>query len=139
MKRKEKAFTLVEVLVVIVILSMMAVIFAPRWRKGFSKAKTSLARTKMAIIESAIDRFYLDCERNPDESQGLEELLVEPADLEGKWNGPYLKQNELLDSWGNPYTYIEEGERNPGGYDLISYGAEGAEGGEGDNADIYND
>jgi len=139
MERKNSGFTLVEVLVVIVILSMMAVIFAPRWRKGFSKAKTGLARTKMANIENSISRFELDCGRLPDGSVGLEELLDPPADLEEKWNGPYLKAKELLDPWENEYIYVEEGEINPGSYDLISLGADGEDGGEGDAADIYND
>ena len=139
MRRKNKGFTLVEVLVVIGILAMMAVIFAPRWRKGFSKAKSGLARTKMANIEGAISRFYLDCGRYPDESQGLEDLLTAPGDLNEKWDGPYLKRSELLDPWENPYVYIEEGETNPGSFDLISYGADGQQDGEGENEDIYNE
>ena len=70
---------------------------------------------------------------------GLEELLTPPADLEEKWNGPYLKQSELYDPWENPYIYVEEGERNMGSFDLISYGADGVDGGEGDDEDVYND
>ena len=93
----------------------------------------------MANIESAIIKFHLDCGRYPDESVGLEELIIPPADLEEKWQGPYLKQSELLDTWENPFIYIEEGEMNPGSFDLISYGADGMEGGEGDDEDIYND
>lgn len=141
MERKNDGFTLVEVLVVILILGMIAVLFAPRWRRGFSKAKRELARTKMAVIEAAIGRFYLDVGRYPYESEGgLEVLLVAPTDIEeGKWNGPYLKQSDLLDPWDNPYEYVEEGEANPGSYDLVSYGADGRLGGEGDDEDIYNE
>ena len=139
-KRKKDGFTLVEVIVVIVILGMIAVLFAPRWRKGFSKAKIGLARTRMAVIEGGIERFYLDCGRYPYDSEGLEVLRVPPGDIEeGKWNGPYLKRNDLLDPWDNPYVYVEEGEVNPGSYDLISFGADGRKGGEGENEDIYNE
>jgi general secretion pathway protein G len=142
MKRKRntaRAFTLVEILVVIAILAMMAVIFAPRWRKGFTKAKTGLARTKMANIENAMGRFYLDCGRYPAEDEGLEALFEAPAELEEKWNGPYLKQSELVDPWLNPYVYIEQGEINTDSFDLISFGADGQQGGEGENADIVNE
>ncbi|MHC4186544.1 MAG: type II secretion system protein GspG, partial [Planctomycetota bacterium] len=56
-----------------------------------------------------------------------------------KWNGPYLKESQLEDPWGNRYIYVAEGEMNPGSFDLVSLGADGEQGGEGDNEDIYND
>jgi len=139
LKRKEKAFTIVELLVVILIISMLATFVAPRMFRGLGKAKRDIAKAKMAIIENAIGRFYLDCGRYPYESETLEELLVPPSDLEEKWNGPYLKRSELLDPWDEPYVYIEEGEINPGSFDLISFGADRMEGGEDDDEDIYND
>jgi len=138
-RRENKAFTLVEVLVVIVLLALIASVYVPRMFKGMGEQKSKMARTKMATIESAIITFQLDCGRFPDESLGLDELITLPADLEEKWKGPYLKRSELLDTWKNPYIYIEEGEVNPGSFDLISYGADGVESGEGDDADIYND
>jgi general secretion pathway protein G len=137
--RKNKAFTLVELLVVILIISLIATVLAPRVFKGLGKAKSDIAKAKMANIESAISRFYLDCGRYPDESLELEELVTAPADMEEKWRGPYLKQSELLDPWGNPYIYVQEGEINAGSFDLVSFGADGEEGGEGDNQDIFNE
>lgn len=138
-KRKRKAFTLVELLVVILIISMLAAFVAPRMFRGLGKAKKDIAKAKMAIIENALGRFYIDCGRYPDDSEGLEVLIVAPADLEEKWNGPYLKRSELLDPWDNPYMYMAEGEYNPGSFDLVSFGADGSEGGEDDNEDIVND
>ena len=142
MKRKNessKAFTLIELLVVIIILGLLAGFVAPKMFKHVSKAKWDLTKPKMAIIEDAIERFCLDCGRYPDYSEGLDVLLVPPADLEEKWNGRYLKPSHLLDPWDNPYIYVAEGEINPGSYDLISLGADGTQGGEGDNEDIFND
>jgi general secretion pathway protein G len=138
-KHKRKAFTLVELLVVIIILSLLAGFVAPKMFSSVGKAKKDLARPKMAIIESAIERFGLNCGQYPDDSMGLDALLSPPSGLEDKWNGPYLKASQLLDPWGNPYIYVAEGEVNPGSFDLVSLGADGAEGGEGDNADIFND
>jgi len=142
MKREEKAFTIVELLVVILIISMLAAFVAPRMFRGLGKAKRDITKAKMANIESALFRFYTDCGRYPDDSEGLEILLsVEPPEdaEEDNWHGPYLKRSELLDEWDNPYIYVEEGEITPGSFDLISYGADGQEGGEGDDEDIYND
>ena len=139
-RRTTRGFTLIELMVVILIISMLAGFVAPNVLKRMGKAKTDLAKPRMAIIENAIKSFEFDCGRLPDESEGgLEALLVAPADMEGKWNGPYLKKSQLLDPWGNEYVYVSEGQVNVGSFDLICYGADGQEGGEGENADIVND
>ncbi|HNS20830.1 MAG TPA: type II secretion system major pseudopilin GspG [Sedimentisphaerales bacterium] len=140
MRRRRRGFTLVELLVVVGIIAMLATMLVPRVFKGMGKAKTDIARAKMAVIEDSLARFQYDCGRLPDEAEGgLECLLAPPAGLEDKWNGPYLKKSQLLDPWGNEYQYLAEGQTNVGSYDIISYGADGAEGGEGDNADIVNE
>ncbi|MHC5059815.1 MAG: type II secretion system major pseudopilin GspG [Planctomycetota bacterium] len=141
MNRKRNGFTLLELLVVIVILGMLAAFVAPKLFKSLGRAKRDIARPKMALIENALGKFYYDCGRLPTQDEGLEALLIAPADLEEKWNGSYVKQSELLDPWDNPYQYVEEGVINIGSYDLISFGADGVEGGEEntDNQDIYND
>ena len=138
-KQERKAFTLVELLVVILIISMLAAFVAPRMFKGLGKAKRDIARAKMAIIEDSLARFYIHCGRYPDDSEGLDALLVAPTDLEEKWSGPYCKQSDLLDPWDERYLYFAEGEVNPGSFDLVSLGADRTEGGEGDNEDIVND
>jgi general secretion pathway protein G len=143
MERKNnnrKAFTLVELLVVVIIITMLAAIVTPRFFSGLGKTKADLTRAKMAIVETAVQRFYIDCGRFPDDSEGLEVLIMPPSDMEeGKWNGPYMKRSDMLDMWENPYIYVAEGEYNPGSFDLISLGADAVDGGEGDNMDIYND
>ena len=139
MRRNEKGFTFIEIMVVIILIGLLATLVAPKIFKGMGKAKQNIARSKMAIIESAISQFHMDCGRIPYDTEGLEALLVAPEDVADKWNGPYVKKSELLDPWGNPYIYVEHGEHNVGSFDLVSLGADGQPGGDGDNADIYND
>jgi len=138
-KQKRKAFTLIELLVVIIILSALAAFTAPKLFKYVGKSKKDLAKPRLALVEDAIERFALDCGQYPDDSDGLEALLIAPAGLDEKWLGPYLKRSQLLDTWGNPIIYVAEGEINPGSFDLISLGADGTEGGEDDAEDIFND
>jgi general secretion pathway protein G len=138
--KRRKAFTLVELLVVVLIITMLAAFVTPRLFTGIGRTKAELSKAKMATIDSALGRFYMDCDRYPDDAEGLEVLIEAPADMEeDKWRGPYLKRSDLVDLWDRPYIYVAEGEINPGSYDLISLGQDGMDGGEGDNADIYND
>jgi general secretion pathway protein G len=139
MRRNEKGFTFIEIMVVILLIGLLAGLVAPKIFKGMGRAKASIARTKMSVIETAIASFHQDCGRLPADTEGLEALLVAPEDVADKWQGPYLKKSEMLDPWDNPYIYVAEGEHNVGSYDIVSLGADGQPGGEGDNADIYND
>lgn len=139
-RREKKGFTLIELMVVIVIIAMLGTFVAGPVMKKLKRAKSDLAKPRMALIENALKQFEFDCGRLPDESEGgLEALMTAPPELEEKWNGPYLKKSQLLDPWDNPYVYISEGQFNVGSFDLMCYGADGQEGGEGENADIVND
>jgi general secretion pathway protein G len=137
-RKRRTGFTIIEIMVVAVILAMLATFIIPNIGKKFGKAKANIARAKMARVESALEEFRMDCGRYPADSEGLDALMTAPADLEGKWQGPYSKESELLDPWNNRYVYVAEGTVNPGSYDLVSLGADGSEGGEGENADIVN-
>jgi len=84
------------------------------------------ARANLAILESALDQFELDCGRYPTAAEGLAALVSRPPDVAG-WHGPYVKKL-ADDPWGRPYRY-----RCPGlhknDFDLFSIGPDGAEGG----------
>lgn len=136
--QRRKAFTLIELLVVIVILGVLVGFLAPNMLKKIGKSKVDVVKPKMAVIEGAIQRFYLDVGRYPDESEGLQALVENVSEAEG-WDGRYLKPSQIVDPWGNEYLYLPEGQINPGSFDIISMGADGQEGGEDENADIFND
>ena len=130
----KKGFTLVELLVVIVIISTLTGIVAPRVHQQIDRSKWNLTKPKMDPIETAIDAYYVNCGRYPG---SLYDLLENPG-IE-TWSGPYLKPKQLKDPWGFDYEYVPVGTINPGGYDIISYGKDGVLGGDGYNAEQYND
>ena len=138
MRKSKKGFTIVEILVVIILISLIATVIVPRMFQGMGEQKAKITKAKiLGTLENALGRFYLDCERYPDDSEGLDALIHCPSGLEEKWKGEYLKQSDLLDAWKNPFVYS----LTPGtasGFIILSYGADGVEGGEGDNADIDN-
>ncbi len=138
MRKTQKGFTIVEVLVVIILISLIASVIVPKIIPSIDERKIKLTKVKIASLGGLIQQFYLDCGRYPDDSEGLEALLSCPSDLEGKWKGAYLKSSDMLDAWEHPFIYAVKDYINPGNYDLVSYGADGILGGEGINADISN-
>lgn len=131
--RRQAGFTMTELLIVLVIIGLLAALVGPTLFQRLSPAKQSAARAQMENFMTALDQYFIDNGQFPTPHQGLSALRAKP-DGAAKWNGPYLKKDIPVDPWGNAYIYRSPG-RN-GGYEILSYGADGKEGGEGDNQDI---
>ena len=137
-RRSRRAFTLIEMLVVIIIIATLAtgVVLTVANRPG--EARVARAKADIAKLESVIEQFRLDMRRYPDEEEGLAALVSPPDSADAElWRGKYIKRN-VKDPWGRPYIYRFPGEINADGFDLVSYGLDGEEGGEGENADVGN-
>jgi len=136
--KKPRAFTLVEIMVVVVIIGILAATIIPQFIGTTNDAKVSAAKAQIAELESAVERFYVQMDRYPTTEEGLKVLVDPPADDGAKkWRGPYIKQLRN-DPWGSPYQYLNPGTHHPTSYDLWSRGKDGADGGDGENADIGN-
>lgn len=133
-----RGFTLIELMVVIVILSILAVWVAPKIMGRPDQAKQVKARVDMQSIETALRLYRLDSGMYPSTEQGLEALVAAPATgrIPKNWReGGYLDRGRVpKDPWGNEYVYLSPGVH--GEYDIISYGADGSPGGEGYDVDI---
>jgi len=129
-------FTLLELLVVLAILALLAGLVAPRVLNQLAGAKSDTAKIQINNIETALDLYRLDMGHYPAQSEGLDGLILAPADTP-QWRGPYLSKKEgLVDPWGAPYGYRVPGEGRE--FDIYSLGADKAEGGEGENRDVTN-
>lgn len=125
-RRAERAFTLVEMLLVLVILATLAAIVIPKFAGRSEQAKTTAAKTQIFSFETALDQFEVDNGYYP-KSGDLNALLEQPGDAPG-WKGPYLKKGVPPDPWGNAYVYDCPGRHNANGYDLVSCGPDGRQG-----------
>jgi len=138
-KYRNKGFTLLELLVVIVIIGMLAAFVAPKYFGQISKSQTQVAAAQIESLGQALDQFRIDTGHYPTHDEGLAALYAPPGTAsEPKWNGPYLKKPVPPDPWGNPYVYNIPSTIQGKDYDLISYGSDGQPNGTGDAADITN-
>jgi general secretion pathway protein G len=135
--RKRSAFTLIEIMVVVVILGILAATIIPKFVGATGEAKVGAAKADIANLKSAIERFQLNMDRFPTTDEGLKVLAEPPSGEDKKWRGPYIEEVKP-DPWGRPYQYRFPGTHGRNQFDIWSFGADGAEGGEGDNADIGN-
>jgi general secretion pathway protein G len=136
-KRERRGFTLIEIMVVVVILGILAATIIPQFIGTTQDAKVSAAKSTIAELESALERFQIHMDRHPTSEEGLKVLVEPPASDATKWRGPYIKMLRP-DPWGNPYQYRYPGVHHPSSFDIWSRAAGGAEGGEGEAADIGN-
>jgi general secretion pathway protein G len=129
--RRQNAFTLVEMLLVLVILAVLAAIVIPKFSGRTQQAKEAAAKTQISSIELALDAFEVDTGSYPQGSSGLSALVDQPNGATN-WKGPYLKQGIPNDPWGNAYIYTCPGRNNAKGYDLMSMGPDGRVSGDDD-------
>lgn len=122
--KKTAAFTLIEIMVVVIILGILAAMIIPQFVGTTQDAKISTAKSQVAELESAVERFYVQMDRYPTEDEGLKVLVDPPASDDSKnWRGPYIKQLRD-DPWGNSYQYAYPGTHHPSSFDIWSTGGD---------------
>jgi general secretion pathway protein G len=136
--RRQRGFTLIELMVVLVIMGVLAAIIAPKIMDRPDEARIAAAKQDIAAIVQALKLYRLDNIRYPTTEQGLQALVTKPTiePIPNNWKaGGYLEKLPK-DPWGNPYLYLNPGRH--GEIDVYSLGADGQPGGEGKDADIGN-
>ena len=133
--QRERGFSLLELLAVLVILGILAGVFAPKFLGQAESAKRKAAKLEIDQIGQSLDLYKLETGKYPTSQEGLAALVTAPSGA-ANWNGPYLKKTTVpKDPWGNEYKYVSPGDQNRP-YDIISFGSDGKEGGDGDGRDI---
>lgn len=136
---KSSGFSLIEIMVVLVILTLLASVVAPNLLGRADEARVSKARADFAAIESALALYRLDNYNYPTSEQGLMALVEKPtmAPEPANWREEGYLEEAPVDPWGNEYLYLRPGQDGRK-FDIFSYGADGVQGGDGVDADIGN-
>lgn len=117
-RRRQRGFTLIEILIVVMIIGLLASFVAPNLIGRYERSKEEIAKAQVEMLSSGVLSFKLDLNRYP---VSLEELT---KSTDPKWRGPYLSKQELpKDPWGKDYIYKTPGDHGP--FDLYSLGPDG--------------
>ena len=137
-RKKDRGFTLVEVMVVMVIIGLLATFVVINVLPSQDKAMVQKAKADIRLLEQALEMYRLDMLDYPDEQAGLQALRTLPAgadNVDRYRQGGYVKFLPQ-DPWGRDYLYRYPGDH--GVIDILSYGQDGEEGGEGQAKDIVS-
>ncbi len=121
--KRERGFTLLELLVVIVILSLLAALVIPKLTGRVDEAKIDTAKVQLKELKRTLEMYKLDNGTFPTTEQGLKALVKKPTTPPEpkKWR-QYL-DHVPKDPWGNEYVYISPAENHP--FELKSKGPDG--------------
>ena len=118
-KKLKKAFTLMELMIVIIILGLLASFVLPALTGKSDEAKIKLTCVQMKGIDQALKMYKIDHSVYPSTEDGLKLLVAK---------GYFEDKKEPLDSWKSKYIYLNNDKK----IDLISFGSDKKEGGDDD-------
>ena len=130
--RRQGGFTILEIVIVFILLAGIMAFVGPKIFEKMGQAKSAEQRIRTQTLVGNIEMYKLEVGKYP---ENLQALVKQPGGVD-KWNGPYAKDVDLKDAWGNDYRYTVPGQGKA--YDLVSLGADGRDGGEGENRDVTN-
>ena len=107
----KKAFSLMELMVVIIILGLLAAFVLPNLTGKSEEAKDKIVCIQMKSIAQTLKMYKLDTSSYPETEEGLD-MLVEKK---------YFEDGKMpKDAWGNKFIYIQ----NEDSFDLVSMGSD---------------
>ena len=131
---KRTAFTIVEMIVVLIVIGILIGLSTGGAMKILAEAKRGQAEADITALASAVSRYERDVGSYPPETFGLcYHLEVDRSGDTDNWNGPYMNfdddrtsGNDYEDPWGSNYLYSNPGINNTNFVDIWSTGGSGA-------------
>ncbi|MFO0943803.1 MAG: type II secretion system protein GspG [Pirellulales bacterium] len=111
------AFTLMEVMLVLVIIAAIAGLAIRNYAGAGESANRKIAKGKISELQTAVDMYKLEMMSLPPD---LDALYTKPANASSNWY-QFLKAAPGNDPWGHPFQYSASGDS----YEIRSLGKDG--------------
>jgi general secretion pathway protein G len=106
-----RAFTLLELMFVIIIIGVLGAIISFSMLGAVDKAKMQTTKTNMSVVKKALNTYRATYNAYPDTSVGLGVLIADK-----------ILEKMPVDGWEKPIEYYSPTQAYPSGFELISPG-----------------
>src|SRR3989338_7622717 len=104
---KNKAFTLIELMVVVAIIGVLSAVLVPQLAKAIERSKITRTTSELTTIRNATNGYFADVGSYPrwvwsawGQEVGLADRGSVPGSHLSSWNGPYLQDWPQKTAWG---------------------------------------
>ena len=116
---KEKAMSLIEIIIVVTLMVSLLAIFARSYIKTQQGVQADQTKIQMGLLAQELEKFRATNYKYPSD---LDHLVTDPGTYKN-WRGPYVEDTKIQDVWGNKFDYTLDGRK----YTIISAGLDGEE------------
>jgi general secretion pathway protein G len=122
MKKRQSAFTLLEIMLVISIIVVLLGVAINKLVGNIDVAKSTRVQADIQAIGTQLKLYESLNGAPPTTEQGLQALVTQPSSDPRPQRWHQLLKEIPKDPWSNYYIYLCPGRKNSTGYDLYSVG-----------------
>src|SRR3954462_14971910 len=105
-RRKNRAFTLIELLLVMLILAVLAGVAVPMYMGQAAKSKINATKATISNVKTALQAFEVQFDRVPTTEEGLTALIEAPPSLP-TWDHQFMEKLPV-DGWQRTFAYTSD-------------------------------
>ena len=99
---KERAMSLIEIIIVVTLMVSLLAIVARSYIQTQQGVQADQTKIQMGLLAQELEKFRATNYKYPSD---LDHLVNDPGSYKN-WRGPYVKDTEIKDVWGNDFDSV---------------------------------